>query len=165
MPGTTALRAPKQNGSHWVKSVSHSTVAKQSADSHPRLPTTERYFGCKQNLGSPVNDRFKLRLDVQPRDVNVESAMVKGSPPVATVPCRGTECRDGGRADEQAVEANANQSETDVVEVRKGHCPHGLRRCSGLGASQSDSENKVNGQCDLRVGGSVGFGKLHDRTP
>jgi hypothetical protein len=28
-----------------------------------------------------VNDRFKLRMDVQPRDVKVESAMVKGSTP------------------------------------------------------------------------------------
>jgi len=31
--------------------------------------STLRYLGCKQNLGSPVNDRFKLRMDVQPRDV------------------------------------------------------------------------------------------------
>src|SRR3989475_13204940 len=46
---------------------------------HASVQTTERYLGCKQNLGSPVNDRFKLRMDVQPRDVNVESAMVKGS--------------------------------------------------------------------------------------
>jgi hypothetical protein len=114
-----------------------------------------------------VNDRFKLRLDVQSRSVNVESAMVKGSTPVETVPCKGTECRDGGHTDEQAVEAKRlfQPERTDLVEVRKGHCPHSLRRCSGLGASQSDSENKVNGQRDLGVGGSVGFGKLHDRTP
>jgi len=34
---------------------------------HASVQTTERYLGCKQNLGSPVNDRFKLRMDVQPR--------------------------------------------------------------------------------------------------
>src|SRR6266699_2357824 len=130
---------------------------------HASVQTTERYLGCKQNLGSPVNDRFKLRLDVQPRDVNVESAMVKGSTP-ETSPCKGIECRDGGHADEQPVEAKRlfQPERTDLVEVRQGQCPHSLRRCSGLGASQSDSENKVNGQRDLGVGGSVGFGTLHD---
>ncbi len=134
---------------------------------HASVQTTERYLGCKQNLGSPVNDRFKLRMDVQPRDVKVESAMLKGSTPVETVPCQGIECRHGGREDEQPVEANRlfQPERTDLVEVRKGHRPHSLRRCSGLGASQSDSENKVNGQRDLGVGGSVGFGTLHDRTP
>jgi site-specific recombinase XerD len=134
---------------------------------HASVQTTERYLGCKQNLGSPVNDRFKLRLDVRPRSVNVESAMVKGSTPVGTVPCKGTECRDGGHTDEQAVEAKRlfQPERTDLVEAREDHCPHSLRRCSGLGASQSVSENKVNGQRDLGVGGSVGLGKLHDRTP
>jgi len=131
---------------------------------HASVQTTERYLGCKQNLGSPVNDRFKLRMDVQPRDMNVESAMVKGSTPVETAPCQGIECRHGGREDEQPVEAKRlfQPERTDLVEVRKGHRPHSLRRCSGLGASQSDSENKVNGQRDFGVGGSVG---LHDRTP
>ncbi|MGA8310167.1 MAG: site-specific integrase, partial [Terriglobales bacterium] len=129
---------------------------------HASVQTTERYLGCKQNLGSPVNDRFKLRLDVQPRSVNVESAMVKGSTPVETVPCKGTECRDGGHTDEQAVEAKRlfQPERTDLVEARKGPCPHSLRCCSGLGASQSDSENKVNGQRDLGVGVICGIWKI-----
>jgi hypothetical protein len=88
---------------------------------HASVQTTERYLGCKQNLGSPVNDRFKLRLDVQPQDVNVESAMVKGSTPVETAPCKGIERRDGGHADEQPVEAKRlfQPERTDLVEVRK----------------------------------------------
>jgi len=88
---------------------------------HASVQTTERYLGCKQNLGSPVNDRFKLRLDVQPREVNVESAMVKGSTPVETAPRKGIECRDGGHADEQPVEAKRQfqPERTDLVEVRK----------------------------------------------
>src|SRR5947207_7708338 len=85
---------------------------------HASVQTTERYLGCKQNLGSPVNDRFKLRMDVQPRDVNVESAMVKGSTPVETAPCQGIECRHGGREDEQPVEAKRlfQPERTDLVE-------------------------------------------------
>ena len=31
---------------------------------HSSVQTTERYLGCKQNLGSPVNDRFVLRPSV-----------------------------------------------------------------------------------------------------
>ena len=61
--------------------------------------------------------------------------------------------------------AYSNQSEPIWSGSEKAIAPHSLRRCSGLGASQSDSENKVNGQRDLEVGGSVGFGKLQDRTP
>jgi site-specific recombinase XerD len=30
---------------------------------HASVQTTERYLGCKQNLGHPVNDLFDLRLD------------------------------------------------------------------------------------------------------
>ena len=40
---------------------------------HASVQTTERYLGCKQNLGSPVNDRFKLRVDLQPREQDRES--------------------------------------------------------------------------------------------
>jgi len=29
---------------------------------HASVLTTERYLGCKQNLGRPVNDRFSLGL-------------------------------------------------------------------------------------------------------
>jgi len=34
---------------------------------HASVQTTERYLGCKQNLGSPVNDHFKLRTEVLQR--------------------------------------------------------------------------------------------------
>src|SRR5213593_4377590 len=45
---------------------------------HASVQTTERYLGCKQNLGSPVNDRFKLRVDVQPRAQDRESVLAHG---------------------------------------------------------------------------------------
>jgi site-specific recombinase XerD len=32
---------------------------------HASVQTTERYLGCKQNLGHPVNDLFDLRTDGQ----------------------------------------------------------------------------------------------------
>lgn len=33
---------------------------------HSSVQTTERYLGCKQNLGSPVNDRFGVSFSVSP---------------------------------------------------------------------------------------------------
>src|SRR6202043_4145280 len=51
---------------------------------HASVQTTERYLGCKQNLGSPVNDRFKLRTEVQQQGPNFGSAAVKGATPVET---------------------------------------------------------------------------------
>src|SRR6476646_3369108 len=41
---------------------------------HASVQTTERYLGCKQNLGSPVNDRFNLRANLQTREKDHESA-------------------------------------------------------------------------------------------
>jgi len=46
---------------------------------HTSVQTTERYLCCEQNLGSPVNDRFK-RTEVQLREANFESAAVNWGP-------------------------------------------------------------------------------------
>ena len=41
---------------------------------HASVQTTERYLGCKQNLGHPVNDLFELAKDRVPHENDVESA-------------------------------------------------------------------------------------------
>ena len=46
---------------------------------HASVQTTERYLGCKQNLGHPVNDLFDLGTDGQPHENDDESATVKAS--------------------------------------------------------------------------------------
>src|ERR1700719_2486680 len=48
---------------------------------HASVQTTERYLGCKQNLGHPVNDLFDLGNNVQPDQINSQSD-VKPSMPV-----------------------------------------------------------------------------------
>jgi site-specific recombinase XerD len=40
---------------------------------HASVQTTERYLGCKQNLGHPVNDRFELRTEGRPQENHDES--------------------------------------------------------------------------------------------
>jgi hypothetical protein len=47
------------------------------------VQTTERYLGCKQNLGHPVNDLFDLRMEVQPQENDADCVIEKGTTPVA----------------------------------------------------------------------------------
>jgi hypothetical protein len=54
----------------WSFLISARILMRRMESLRRRLQTTERYLGCKQNLGHPVNDLFNLRNDVQP-PVNV----------------------------------------------------------------------------------------------
>src|SRR5437899_11630698 len=135
---------------------------------HASVQTTERYLGCKQNLGHPVHDLFNLKTDRKPPENDVDSVTVQPSASVETRTPQGIECRHGGSEHDQPV-CEPRQlplpERTDLVEVGKGRRPCSLRRCSGSRAARSDSESEANGQRDPAVVGSVGFGTLPDRTP
>jgi site-specific recombinase XerD len=132
---------------------------------HASVQTTERYLECKQNLGHPVNDLFELRADVQTQKEDVECVPVKGSTPVEKAAEQGIECRHGGSEHEQPVCDSRQLSlpeRSALVEVRKDHRSHSLRRCPGARASRGDSGSKEDGQPDPAVVGSVGLGTLPD---
>jgi site-specific recombinase XerD len=135
---------------------------------HASVQTTERYLGCKQNLGHPVNDLFDLRTDGRRSQENDdESATVKASDPVEKASGQGVECSHGGPEHDHPVCHSTHLSlpeRTDLVEVRKAHRPHSLRRCPGARASRGDSGSKEDGQPDPAIVGSVGLGKLPDPT-
>jgi site-specific recombinase XerD len=135
---------------------------------HASVQTTERYLGCKQNLGHPVNDLFDLGTTVQTEQTRVQSVEVNPSTPVEMASRQGIECRNGGSDHDQPVCDSTQLSlseRTDLVEVRKGHRPQSLRRCPGPRASRGDSGSKEDGQPDPAVIGSVGLGTLPDRAP
>ena len=135
---------------------------------HASVQTTERYLGCKQNLGHPVNDLFDLRTDGRPHEHDGESATAKSADPVEKASGRGVECRHGGSDHEQPVCDSTKLSppeRSDLVEVRKGPCAQSLRRCLGARASRGYSGSKEDGQPDPAVVGSVGLGTLPDGTP
>jgi site-specific recombinase XerD len=122
---------------------------------HASVQTTERYLGCKQNLGHPVNDLFDLRTDGQPHEHDGKSVTAKTFDPMEKAFRQGVECRHGGSDHEQPVCDSTKLSppeRSDLVEVRKGHRPQSLRRCSEAGASRSDAGNKTDGQPDQRTG-------------
>src|SRR5215831_11159609 len=167
-------------GSHYAPHDLRRTCAKLCHDSggeleqiqfllgHASVQTTEHYLGCKQNLGHPVNDLFDLKT-IAPMNrgqvrlvqaTNAAESVEKASPPEI-------ECSHGGAEDEQPICEPTQASvpeRTDLVEIRKDHCPQSLRRCSGSGASRCDSENKANGERHPAVIGFMGFGKGPDPT-
>ena len=71
---------------------------------HASVQTTERYLGCKQNLGHPVNDLFHLRTDGQQQAKQVESVPADGaSEAVEKAFGQGIECGHGGPENEQPI--------------------------------------------------------------
>jgi len=132
---------------------------------HASVQTTERYLGCKQNLGHPVNDLFDLGTDTQAQEVKSKFVIGNGSTPVEMTSGQGIECRHGGSEHDQREPERVSQpTRSEVVKVRNGHRPQSLRRCSGAGDSRGDSGSKEDGQSDQAVVGSLGLGTLPDRT-
>jgi site-specific recombinase XerD len=136
---------------------------------HASVQTTERYLGCKQNLGHPVNDLFDLRADRQQQakdERSVPADAVREA--LETTTEKGIECGDGGSEHEQAIGELKHESlpeRTEVVENRKSHRARSLRRCSEAGTSGRYTENKADGESDQGTCRPLGVGTLPDRTP
>ena len=132
---------------------------------HASVQTTERYLGCKQNLGHPVNDLFDLAKNGRPFESDVESARSKASDSVEMASRQGIECRDGGSSHDQSICDSRPLSlpkRTDLVEVREGH--RAARAfltllCSG-NCTRVIQEAKEMANQDQGAGGSVGPGTL-----
>jgi len=133
---------------------------------HASVQTTERYLGCKQNLGHPVNDLFDLRTDPQREGKDEDPVPANGaSEAVEKAYAAGIECRDGGSKHEQPICDPRQVSLPErayLVEVGKGYCPQSLRRCSEAGASRGYAGNKAEGESAQGTGGPVGVGALFD---
>jgi site-specific recombinase XerD len=134
---------------------------------HASVQTTERYLGCKQNLGHPVNDLFELKTDTQPKKDHVESVVVEDAAESVENPSpQGIECRHGGPDHDPSSDTRylSLSERTDLVEVGEGHRPYSLRRCSKAGTPRSNSRSKADGEPDQGTRGPVGLGTLPGRT-
>jgi site-specific recombinase XerD len=133
---------------------------------HASVQTTERYLGCKQNLGHPVNDLFDLRMAAQEQAQHDESAPATGvSEGVEKSFGQGIECPHGGSEHAQPVcdaRSLSLPERTDVVQFGKGHRPHSFRHCSAAGTSGSHAGCKADGESDQEISGHVGVGTLLD---
>jgi site-specific recombinase XerD len=121
---------------------------------HVSVQTTERYLGCKQNLSSPVNDRFCLRAE-RWRKPCLESRETERVEPATG---EAIQCGPGGHENGQPVESQPQSlpRRTSVVEVRKDQRPHRFRCCSPPGAARSDSGSAADGGRDLEGVGPLG---------
>ncbi|HEX8815361.1 MAG TPA: tyrosine-type recombinase/integrase [Terriglobales bacterium] len=134
---------------------------------HASVQTTERYLGCKQNLGHPVNDLFDLRMKDQQQAKQQEPVpSTEAHEGVEKIPGQGIECRLEGAEDEQEpiYDSQPLSERTDLVEFGKIRSPRRFRRCSEAGTSGSHAASKANGESDQRTGTNVGIGTVPDRT-
>ena len=135
---------------------------------HASVQTTERYLGCKQNLGHPVNDLFDLRVDARQQAKQDESVPATAtSEAVEKAQEPGIECCRGGSEHERPICDPTNVSlpeRTHLVEVGKGHRPQNIRRCSKAGTSPSHARNKTEGEPDQGSRGLVGLGTSPHRS-
>jgi site-specific recombinase XerD len=132
---------------------------------HASVQTTERYLGCKQNLGHPVNDLFDLRIDAQQEAKSEESVPVNGTSHGVESPSeQGIECRHGGSEHEPVSDSRhlSLSQRPALVEVGTDYRPHSLRRCSEAGTSGRREGSEIEGESDQGTGGRVGVGTVLD---
>ncbi len=126
---------------------------------HASVQTTERYLGCKQNLGHPVNDLFDLKTDVQVQKRTVGSATVKDSVSVEKTPSQRIEFGRGEPGHDQPIYASEQPYQperAEFFEVRKDCREDSLRCCSELGASRGNGASHADGQSGRRTNGPAG---------
>ncbi len=134
---------------------------------HASVQTTERYLGCKQNLGQPVNDLLTLHANSGDQPEN-DGAL--DPTPVENAPHVGIECRQRGAAYEEAIPIShplrlCQRERCDMVASREGSRPQSLRRCTGAGTAGSDGGCQAARQPDQAALGRLGAGTVSDSTP
>jgi len=134
---------------------------------HASVQTTERYLGCKQNLGHPVNDLFDLGADPTPNEPNPQPVVPTS---LEAMPRQELECPHGGSQHGHPISfcrpGQPSQGwRTEVVKVGTGDRPESLRPCSEPGIAAGDPAGQADGcrgQGALRI---MGAGASSDATP
>src|SRR5262249_45763736 len=127
------------------------------------VQTTERYLGCKQNLGHPVNDLFDLRMDAHQQVEGEEGITTHRAGEAAeTADEPDIRFRYTASGQERPV-CDSKQvptpDRTHLAEVGEGQHPQSLRRCSEVGTLSRHTGNNAEGKTDQGTRASVGFGE------
>jgi integrase len=138
---------------------------------HASVQTTERYLGCKQNLGHPVNDRFALEAwVVSPVPASVDEPVRQPAEAVDEIceiePLPEIKCPAGGREHGDLISIQQgfllDHAPTEVVIDRKDHCSSLLRSGSAPGVERGNPIGTENGGKDQTRLGTVGTGAPPD---
>jgi site-specific recombinase XerD len=119
---------------------------------HASVQTTERYLGCKQNLGHPVNDRFSL-VTVSGAFAGGQSDRAQVSLPGDTI--RGGECEhvQHTAADQQCLFDDARHA---LVAEGEDHSASSLRPRPASGVGRNDPRSETDGRADQDARRAVG---------
>lgn len=119
---------------------------------HASVQTTERYLGCKQNLGHPVNDRFTL--------VPAAGALADQQRPESMRTTDGDTIRRGESDHAQHTTHDPgcllDDARSEVVGEGEGYCTSGVRRCPAPRVESDHSRSETDGARDQRRIRTVG---------
>ena len=142
---------------------------------HASVQTTERYLGCKQNLGHPVNDRFTLGTFIAshaPREFERGRPNVRKSYPRSCEiePVQQIKYSMGGPEHVDLAPTAGpgfllNDAQPEMVIDRKGNCSQGLRAGAPAGVGCGNPINKTNGSEHPASVRTVGTRALPHATP
>lgn len=138
---------------------------------HASVQTTERYLGCKQNLGHPVNDRFTLGIRTVSPAPNGRNEAVRQSAEVVREICgieaaQGITCFAGvhehGDLTSILPGFPFEDARAEMVIDRKGYCSPVLRSSTQAGVGCGNPIREANGSEDPAIVGTVGTGAPPD---
>jgi hypothetical protein len=118
---------------------------------HASVQTTERYLGCKQNLGHPVNDRFTLGMRIVSLAPNGGNEAVRQPAEVGHDICgikavQGIKCPAGGHehGDLTSIRPGfpSEDARAEMVIDRQGYCSPVLRSSSRAGVECGNQSTK-----------------------
>ena len=127
---------------------------------HASVQTTERYLGCKQNLGHPVNDRFNLATGAGTSAEQPRPESMQATRPGDTI-CRG-DCdhvRDTTTASPRCLFDDARPA---LVSEGESDCASSLRSRPAARAGSDNPRSEANGRGNQTAGRSVGTGTPSD---
>jgi site-specific recombinase XerC len=139
---------------------------------HASVQTTERYLGCKQNLGHPVNDRFTLETRIASLDPERVNETVRKTEEIVRE--IGTidavqQIKSCERGDEyveltpvRGTKFVLEDARAEMVINRTGHCAEGLRSSPATGVGCGHPIDKRNGSEDHAAIRTVGTGAPPD---
>jgi hypothetical protein len=117
---------------------------------HASVQTTERYLGCKQNLGHPVNDRFTLAI-VAAASAEQQSESMQATGAGDTI-WRG-DCDHGHPADSKPLFEDARHA---LVTEGEDHCASSLRSRPASGVGSNHPRSEADGSADQGARRAVG---------
>jgi hypothetical protein len=130
---------------------------------HASVQTTERYLGCKQNLGHPVNDLFDLRMGANKQAKEEECVTTNSAGEAAETvdePDIGSRYTASGPkwpvCDSKQV---PTPDRTHLVEFGEGQRPQSLLRCSKVRMLSRHTGNNAEGKTDQGTRASLGVGE------